>query len=116
MPHRRLHPLARRILAGYVLFLLIGALIGGLVAHGGASEYGTGAVIGFMIATLAGSFAATAFVGIRSFTHHSKPGSSNLTVKENGESGSGEDVWKRVESNERIARRYLEEHDHRHLP
>jgi hypothetical protein len=114
-PHRRLHPLARRILAGYVLFLCIGALIGGLVAHGSVSDHGTGAVIGFMIAALVASFAATALVGVRSFTHQSKVGPSKPAVKATRESVPGEDVWKRVDRNERIARRYLEEHEHPHM-
>lgn len=111
MPRRRLHPLAKEILAGYVLFLFIGTLIGALVAHGSGSDHGTGAVIGFIVASLIASFAATVLVGIRSFTHHSKQGSSSFVVEESGESAPGEDVWKRVERNERIARRYLDEHD-----
>jgi hypothetical protein len=114
--HRHLHPLALKILAGYVVVLLVGALVGGLVAHGSASEHGTGAVVGFVIATLVASFSATAFVGIRSFTHHSQGGTSEPAVKPNEESGQQEDIWKRIDRNERIARRYLEEHDHGSSP
>ncbi len=113
MPHRRLPRLARRVLLAYCLFLIVGALIGAFVAHGGASSRAAGAVLGFFVAMIVAGLLSTLFTGIMSFRHHSTA-ASIPTVEPHDEGLDSDDLWKRVDKDKRIAQRYLDEHDKHH--
>jgi hypothetical protein len=104
---------AKRLLVAYCLFLVAGALVGGLLARGSAADRAGGAGAGFLFAMLVASLGLTLFTGIRSFTHHKRHDLPPVAAAVAEANGTG-DVWQRVEKNERIARRYLSEHEHPH--
>jgi hypothetical protein len=112
-PSRSLPRVAKRLLVAYCLFLVAGALVGALVAGSSAGDRAAGAAAGFILAMLLASFGMTLFTAIRSFTHHKKHDVPHVGAAVAEDDGTG-DVWARVEKNERIARRYLSEHEHPH--
>lgn len=111
-PHKRLPPMARKVLVFYGLILLAGAVVGGVVGHGSASQHAAGAAIGLVVSMVLAVVAVHVLLVLRSLTHHSPNPPSINTAEVAADPAPETDVWRRVEANERIARRYLKEHDH----
>jgi len=105
-----LHGLARWVLAVDGALVIGGAVTGYLLSSGSVLTRIAGACVGLGIGWLATSVVSVIYMVTTSIRPASASGPMEQSGDDEAPDGSERDIWKRVEQNERIARRYLDEH------